>query len=41
MKKSDITILIVSYYRGNRLRKCIETIKHVTNLIVCDNNTTG
>jgi glycosyltransferase involved in cell wall biosynthesis len=41
MKPSDITLVIVSYYRGNRLRKCIETIKDMPNIIVWDNNTTG
>lgn len=41
MKQSDITLVIVSYYRGNRLRKCIETIKDMPNIIVWDNNTTG
>jgi glycosyltransferase involved in cell wall biosynthesis len=41
MKKSDLTVLIVSYYRGNRLRRCIETIKDVPNIMVWDNNTTG
>ena len=41
MNSSDLTVLIVSYYRGNRLRKCIETIKGIPNIIVWDNNTTG
>jgi len=41
MKLSDITLIIVSYYRGNRLRKCIETIKDMPNIIIWDNNTTG
>ena len=41
MKPSDLTILIISYYRGNRLRKCIETLQLIPNIIVWDNNTTG
>lgn len=41
MNPLDLTVLIVSYYRGNRLRKCIETIKDIPNIIVWDNNTTG
>lgn len=41
MKINDITIVIVSYYRGDRLRRCLETIKNVPNIIIWDNNTTG
>lgn len=41
MNKSDITIVIVSYYRANRLKKCLDTLKDMPNIIVWDNNTTG
>jgi glycosyltransferase involved in cell wall biosynthesis len=41
MKPSEITAVIVSYYRANRLRKCIETLHLLPNIIVWDNNTTG
>ena len=41
MKPSELTVLIVSYYRGDRLRKCIETLHLIPNIIVWDNNTTG
>ena len=41
MNISDITIVIVSYYRGSRLNRCLDTIKDVPNIIVWDNNTTG
>jgi glycosyltransferase involved in cell wall biosynthesis len=41
MRPSDITAVIVSYYRGDRLRKCIETLHLLPNIIVWDNNTTG
>ena len=41
MNKSDITIVIVSYYRANRLKKCLDTLKGIQNIIVWDNNTTG
>jgi glycosyltransferase involved in cell wall biosynthesis len=41
MNISDITIVIVSYYRGNRLNRCLDTLKNVPNVIVWDNNTTG
>jgi glycosyltransferase involved in cell wall biosynthesis len=41
MIPNDLTILIISYYRGNRLRKCIETLQGFPNIIVWDNNTTG
>ena len=41
MKKTEITALIVSYYRGDRLRKCIETLRDLPNIIVWDNNTQG
>ena len=37
----DITIVIVSYYRGDRLQKCLETLKNIPNIIVWDNNTKG
>ena len=39
--KSDITIVIVSYYRGDRLKKCLDTIDPLVPVIVWDNNTTG
>jgi glycosyltransferase involved in cell wall biosynthesis len=39
--KSDITIGIVSYYRGNRLKKCLDTIDPSIKVIVWDNNTQG
>lgn len=41
MLRSNITIIIVSYYRGDRLRRCIKTIDPEFNIIVWDNNTTG
>ena len=41
MNINNITIVIVSYYRGNRLNKCLDTLKSVPNIIVWDNNTTG
>jgi glycosyltransferase involved in cell wall biosynthesis len=41
MTKADITIVIVSYYRSSRLKRCLDTIKDVPNVIVWDNNTTG
>lgn len=41
MKPSEITAVIVSYYRANRLRRCIETLHLLPNIIVWDNNTTG
>jgi glycosyltransferase involved in cell wall biosynthesis len=41
MNKSDITVVIVSYYRANRLKKCLDTLKDIPNIIVWDNNTTG
>ena len=41
MKLSDITIVIVSYYRGSRLNKCLDTLNKCPNVIVWDNNTTG
>lgn len=40
MTKNDITIGIVSYHRGDRLRRCVETLAGY-NIIVWDNNTTG
>lgn len=39
--KSDITIGVVSYYRGDRLNKCLNTIDPSINVIVWDNNTQG
>ena len=41
MKKTEITALIVSYYRGDRLRRCVETLKDLPNIIIWDNNTQG
>lgn len=41
MNKNNITIVVVSYYRSSRLRKCLETLKGFHNVIVWDNNTTG
>lgn len=41
MNASEITIVIISYYRGNRLRQCLDTLKGMPNIIVWDNNTTG
>jgi glycosyltransferase involved in cell wall biosynthesis len=41
MNIDDITIVIVSYYRGSRLNRCLDTLKNVPNIIVWDNNTTG
>jgi glycosyltransferase involved in cell wall biosynthesis len=41
MNINNITIVIVSYYRGNRLNRCLDTLKNVPNIIVWDNNTTG
>lgn len=41
INKSEITAFIISYYRGNRLRKCLETLKDLDNIIVWDNNTIG
>lgn len=41
IKKSEITIAIVSYYRGERLKKCLDTIDNEFPVIVWDNNTTG
>lgn len=39
--KKDITVIIVSYYRGRRLKRCLETIGKDFNIIVWDNNTQG
>jgi len=41
MKEQDITIGIVSYYRGKALKRCIESLSPLFNIIVFDNNTTG
>ena len=41
MNINNITIVIVSYYRGSRLNKCLDTLNNVPNIIVWDNNTTG
>jgi glycosyltransferase involved in cell wall biosynthesis len=41
LQPKDLTVLIISYYRGDRLRKCIETLHLIPNIIVWDNNTTG
>lgn len=41
MKKSDITIVIASYYRGDRLKRCLETLSDMPNVLVWDNNTQG
>lgn len=41
MTKSDITVVIVSYYRASRLKRCLDTLKDMPNIIVWDNNTTG
>ena len=41
VKKSEITIVIVSYYRGERLKRCLDSINKLTPTIIWDNNTTG
>lgn len=41
MNKSDITIVVVSYYRSNRLKRCLDSLNDMSNIIVWDNNTTG
>jgi len=41
MNINNITIVIVSYYRGSRLNKCLDTLKNIPNILVWDNNTTG
>lgn len=41
MTKSDITVVVVSYYRAARVRRCLDTLQDVPNIIVWDNNTTG
>ena len=41
MDKSNITIVVVSYYRGKRLKRCLETIDKDFKVIVWDNNTQG
>tara|TARA_R110000803_G_scaffold149397_1_gene214792 strand:+ start:430 stop:1329 length:900 start_codon:yes stop_codon:yes gene_type:complete len=41
LQPTDLTVFIISYYRGDRLRKCIETLSLIPNIIVWDNNTTG
>jgi glycosyltransferase involved in cell wall biosynthesis len=41
MRKSDITIVVVSYYRANRLKRCLNSLSDMPNVIVWDNNTTG
>ncbi len=41
MNKSEITVVIVSYYRAKRLKRCLDTLKDIPNIIVWDNNTTG
>ena len=41
MTKQDITIVVVSYYRSARLRRCLDTLADAPNIIVWDNNTTG
>ncbi len=41
MNPSDITAVIVSYYRGDRLNRCLDTLSILPNIIVWDNNTQG
>jgi glycosyltransferase involved in cell wall biosynthesis len=41
VNKNDITVAIVSYYRGDRLKVCLESLKDIKNIIVWDNNTKG
>jgi glycosyltransferase involved in cell wall biosynthesis len=41
MTKSEITIVVVSYYRAARLKRCLDTLLDMPNVIVWDNNTTG
>jgi glycosyltransferase involved in cell wall biosynthesis len=41
MTKSDITVVVVSYYRANRISRCLDTLQDIPNVIVWDNNTTG
>lgn len=41
MTKQNITIVVVSYYRGKRLSRCLSTIDPAMSVIVWDNNTLG
>ena len=41
MNKENITIIVVSYYRGERLKKCLDSIGNMFNIIVWDNNSQG
>ena len=41
MNKEDLTVVVVSYYRGERLNKCLNTIGSDFNIIVWDNDTRG
>tara|TARA_R110001632_G_scaffold123238_1_gene235960 strand:+ start:4624 stop:5568 length:945 start_codon:yes stop_codon:yes gene_type:complete len=39
--KSDVTVIVVSYYRGGRLERCLDTVDEAFPTIVWDNTTTG
>ena len=41
MLKENVTAVIVSYYRPKRLKRCIESLHELENILVYDNNTTG
>ena len=41
LQYKDITPIIVSYERGDRLRKCVETLNDCPRILVWDNNSQG
>lgn len=41
INKDNLTAIIVSYYRGDRLKICLESLKDLKNITVWDNNTKG
>jgi len=41
IEKENITAVVVSYYRGDRLRVCLDSLNDLKNIIVWDNNTKG
>ena len=41
LQHKDITPIIVSYERGDRLRKCVETLNDCPRILVWDNNSQG
>lgn len=41
IKKENITAIIVSYYRGDRLKICLDSLEGLDNIMIWDNNTKG